>query len=350
MLDSTLRPTRRRLFFSACATLAWLGLSLLAPSSASAADQAKKVLFLTKSSGFQHSVVTRDPKNPTKLAHAEQIMVDFGAAHGFEVTITKDAAVFNDPETYKKYDVFAFYTTEDLTQPSDKMVDMAPRVKVEETDPKTGAKRTVSRPNPKPDMKLIHTEKPMSAEGKKMFLDAIANGKGYIGFHCGSDTFHSKNRNNQDLVRSAEPTDKVDPYIQVVGGEFVTHGSQQKATMRVADKNFPGLEGLEDFTLTEEWYSLKNFAPDLHVILVQDTATMVNSKGEREGMYNRAPYPATWARMEGKGRVFYTNMGHREDVWTNPIFQKVLLAGLNWAAGNTTADVTPNMEKAAPQK
>jgi hypothetical protein len=317
MLNSTLVPTRRRLNFYACATLAWLGLALLASSSASAADQTKKVLFLTKSTGFQHSVVTRDPKNPTKLAHAEQVLVDFGAAHGFEVTITKDADVFNDPETYKKYDVFAFYTTEDLTKDSNKK---------------------------------IHTEKPMSAEGKKMFLEALASGKGYIGFHCASDTFHSKNSKNPDLLRSIDVKDPVDPYIAAVGGEFAGHGSQQKSAMRVADKNFPGIEGLEDFTLNEEWYSLKNLAPDMHVLLVQDTNTMVNGKGQREPLYNRAPYPATWARMEGKGRVFYTSMGHREDVWTNPIFQKVLLAGLNWSAGNTQADLTPNMEKAAPQK
>ena len=42
--------------------------------------------------------------------------------------------------------------------------------------------------------------------------------------------------------------------------------------------------------------------------------------------YQRPNFPATWARMHGKGRVFYTSMGHREDVWTNPIFQN-LLAG-----------------------
>ena len=42
-------------------------------------------------------------------------------------------------------------------------------------------------------------------------------------------------------------------------------------------------------------------------------------------MYQRKPYPETWARMEGKGRVFYTSMGHREDVWTKPEFQALAL-------------------------
>jgi hypothetical protein len=42
-------------------------------------------------------------------------------------------------------------------------------------------------------------------------------------------------------------------------------------------------------------------------------------------------------------------MGHREDVWTNPVFQSVLMGGINWAVGNVEADVTPNLEKAAPE-
>jgi hypothetical protein len=70
--------------------------------------------------------------------------------------------------------------------------------------------------------------------------------------------------------------------------------------------------------------------------------------GNRQG-YNRPNYPSTWARMYGQGRVFYTTMGHRHDVWTNPVFQKMLIGGMNWAVGNVTADVTPNLETAAPE-
>ena len=55
----------------------------------------------------------------------------------------------------------------------------------------------------------------------------------------------------------------------------------------------PGAKGLEDFQMHEEWYSLKNFAPDLHVILVQDTVGMRNLD------YERPSFPATWAREHG---------------------------------------------------
>ena len=53
--------------------------------------------------------------------------------------------------------------------------------------------------------------------------------------------------------------------------------------------------------------------------------------------------------MQNKGRVFYTSMGHREDVWTNPKFQQVLLGGLSWAARNVDADVAPNIAQVTPK-
>jgi len=72
------------------------------------------------------------------------------------------------------------------------------------------------------------------------------------------------------------------------------------------------------------------------------------TKKDVDSVYNRPPFPATWARMHGKGRVFYTSMGHREDIWANPMFQSLLTGGVNWALGNAEADVTPNVEKATP--
>ena len=100
--------------------------------------------------------------------------------------------------------------------------------------------------------------------------------------------------------------------------------------------------------MTEEWYGLFNLDPKMHVLLVQDTATMVRPNGQREAMYQRDPYPCTWAKRHGQGRVFYTSMGHREDVWTNPIFHTVLKSGLAWASGNVEADTPANLDKACP--
>jgi type 1 glutamine amidotransferase len=129
----------------------------------------------------------------------------------------------------------------------------------------------------------------------------------------------------------------------MLGGEFIHHANQQVAKLRVADATFPGFKDSgESFSWNEEWYSLKDFAPDLHVILVQETQGMQGS------YYERPAYPETWARMHGQGRVFYTSMGHREDVWTRPLFQEMLFGGIAWAVRNVDADITPNLLQVTP--
>ena len=87
----------------------------------------------------------------------------------------------------------------------------------------------------------------------------------------------------------------------------------------------------------------KKVSRQMHVILALET------EGMQGNVYDRPPVPATWARTYGKGRVFYTSLGHREDVWGNPIFQQIAYAGLAWAMGNVDADVTPNFDEATPK-
>jgi type 1 glutamine amidotransferase len=285
--------TRRQAMQAVAAMAAAFAAGTLPLGWARAADGKKqKVLFFTKSAGFQHSVITRGKNG--ELGHAETILIELGTEHGFDVTATKDGSVFT-PDKLKEFDVIAFYTTGDLTTP--------------------GADKST----------------PMPKEGKQALFDHIRSGKGFVGFHCASDTFHSQGNN-------------VDPYIKMVGGEFKSHGAQQSSKISVAKGTKFPIKDLQPFEMTEEWYQLINFNPDMHVILVQETASM------REESYKKLTnYPMTWARKEGQGRVFYTSMGHREDVWTNPLFQSVLLGGLAWAAGNVQADVPSNFNEATPE-
>jgi type 1 glutamine amidotransferase len=290
---------RRDLLKNAGLAALALGASRLPWARAAAPADApkKRLLMYTRSVGFQHSVVERKGGKP---ALAEQIVTDLGGKNNLEVVCEKDGRVFESKD-FPAFDGFLFETQGDLT--SEKCLDGSP---------------------------------PMSAAGKKALLDAVAGGKGFVGCHCASDTFHSPGDRWE-----TQPRDKVDPYIAMVGGEFSGHGEQQEAGMALADPKFPGV-GKGEFKLLEEWYSLKNFAPDLHVILVQQTSGMHNFD------YERPPYPATWARMHEKGRVFYTSMGHREDVWQNEIFQALLLGGLNWTLGRGDADVEANLKKVTP--
>lgn len=288
-------------------SLAVIGTLPLLPVPSSAADTAapKRILFFSKSSGFEHSSIRRGPNG--EPSPAEKVLQELGPKNHFEFTFGKDGTLFT-AENLQKFDAFFFYTTGDLTTSG--------------TDH-----------NP-----------PMSKEGKAAFLEAIHNGKGFIGTHSATDTFHSPGYDPANPERYKNNGDNTDAYVQMIGAEFIVHGAQQPSHMIVADAKFPGLSEVSaDFKPLEEWYALKNFAPNLHILLVQDTAGM---KGP---MYERPPYPATWARMYGQGRVFYTNMGHREDVWTNPVFQAVLVGGINWAVHNVDADVTPNLEQVTPK-
>ncbi len=266
---------------------------------AQAADPKKRILFYTRSEGFQHSVIARKNGKPSL---ADTILTDLGKKHGFEVVCEKDGRIFLSEE-FPKFDGFVFQTQGNLL--SEKCQDGSP---------------------------------PMTADGKKRLLTAVKNGKGFVGCHCASDTFHSPGSREQN-----QKPEQIDPYIQMLGGEFIRHGAQQKAWMRVVDHGFPATRDLKDFELHEEWYALKNFAPDLHVILVQDTMGM---KGFD---YERPSFPATWARQHGKGRVFYTSMGHREDVWQNRTFQDLLLGAVNWSLGQYEVKLTPNLEKVTPK-
>jgi type 1 glutamine amidotransferase len=279
---------------------AWLGAGAMGRVLARPQGPTKKVLFFIKSAGFPHPVVTRRGEKPSL---AEQILTRVGKEHGFEVVASKDGRMF-DPDKIGEWDAFVFETTGDLT--------------TEGTSEKSP---------------------PMSPDGEKAFYDAIRGGKGFLGMHCATDTFGHHRHKGAD-----------DPYIQMIGGEFVSHGPQQVATLEVVNPKFPGMENGfgslgPSFTINDEWYALKHMPEDLHVIMVQVT------KGMRSGPareYNRPNYPQTWARIHGKGRVFYTSMGHREDVWENPMYQGLLLGALGWATGRVEADVEPNVRKVTP--
>jgi type 1 glutamine amidotransferase len=295
-MSSTLN--RRQLLLAGGA--AWLGAGAMARAMAPQRKAGTmKVLFFTKSSGFEHPVIAERGGKPS---HAGKILSDIARQAGFEVVASKDGKVF-EPDQIGQWDVFVFETTGDLTTPG--------------TD----------------------NQNPISPDGEKAFYDAVRAGKGFIGMHCAADTFGHFGKRN----KGAE-----DPYIQMIGGEFIIHGDQQKSTIAIADPEFPGVsngfgkEG-KSFEILDEWYALKHLPDDLHVVMYQVTDGM---KGH---MYERPNFPMTWARPYGKGRVFYTSMGHREDVWSNPMYQALLLGALAWSSGRIDANIEPNFQKVTPK-
>ncbi len=246
-------------------------LSCLAlPGRSGAADPPKHKLLFLTQSAGFEHSSIKRP-SPDELSHAEKILTDIGEKAGIAVTCTKDSSLIT-AANLKNYDAVFFYTTGEL-------------------------------PIPKP----------------QDLLDYVHAGHGFIGSHCATDTFHKWESAGKK------------PYIDMIGAEFETHGGQEEARVEVADRKFPATAHIpgSDFRITDEWYIFKNMSPEIHPVLVLDTKSM------KQELYNkRDPYPISWSRSYGKGRVFYTGLGHREDVWTNPLFQEHLIAGIRWAMGS----------------
>ncbi len=263
----------------------------------------KKILFFSKSSGFEHSVISWKNGRPS---HAEKVLQTLGEKNGWEFTFSKDGSKFGK-DYLAQFDAVFFYTTGDLCS--------------EGTDKQPA----------------------MSPAGKQALFDYVRGGRGFVGTHSACDTFHTANESKKGPDRYVNHGDQADPYVRFIGGEFIKHGAQQIATNTVTNPKFPGFEKVgASYAFNEEWYSLKDFTPDIHVLSVIDAPNMKGAE------YQRPPFPSTWARKEGNGHVWYTAMGHREDIWTNPVFQDILVGGLQWALGEARADAPANLKETAP--
>ena len=170
---------------------------------------------------------------------------------------------------------------------------------------------------------------------KQAFLNWIKSGKGFMGMHSATDTFHDK--------------DGVDPYIEMLGGEFKAHHAQAEVDCLNQDPKHPACKDLGPVShLKDEIYLMQNFDPaKVHGLLHLDKHPNEKTPGD---------YPIAWCKEYGKGRVFYTSLGHREDVWDantpesfkreNPksvseLYQKHILGGIKWALGLEPGNAKP---------
>jgi len=266
-----------------------------------------RLLYFTKSAGFEHSVIK---ETDGQRGYSQKILASLAAKNDFTVTFSKDGSLFS-PEYLANFDVIIFYTSGDLL-----------------------AVGTDGQPA-------------MTPAGKQALLDAVAGGKGFIALHSGTDTFHTgESGGGNNPIRSRRFStfgEGADSYIRMIGGEFIRHGAQQVAKAAVVDPAFPGCGGLGDaIECREEWYTTKEYAGDDHVLLVMRTRGMQGSD------YARPDYPLAWVRRFGQGRVAVNAMGHREDVWDGAAYQAMLVGLIRWTGGLVSADLTPNLERVAP--
>ncbi|HET7625504.1 MAG TPA: ThuA domain-containing protein [Verrucomicrobiae bacterium] len=160
---------------------------------------------------------------------------------------------------------------------------------------------------------------------KQGFLDWIKAGHAFIGMHAASDTFHNWHG-----------------YIDMLGGEFQHHGPQLGVDCINVDPSNPANAHLPKVwkIQQEEIYQFKNYDPAaVHELLVLDK--------KPQNPFTPGHYPVSWCKNYGAGKVFYTSLGHREDLWDadpnlpdrkNSVeiskqFQAHVLGGIEWALG-----------------
>lgn len=165
-------------------------------------------------------------------------------------------------------------------------------------------------------------ELPIPDEHKRGLVDWVAAGGAFVGVHCATDTFY-----------------EYPPYQEMLGGVFDGHPWHEEVTLRVEDRAHPACAALgESLELVDEIYQFREFRRYPNYPLLSLTGEHADlSKGKRaDGDYVNA-----WFKDWGEGRVFYTALGHRAEVWEDERFREHLVAGIVWAIDGETSPQPP---------
>jgi len=211
------------------------------------------------------------------LPLTEEVLPAIGRQHdAFDIDITRDASILTT-DTLKRYDAVVFYTTGEL---------------------------------------------PMNADQQTAFLQFIRNGGGFVGIHSATDTFYGWPE-----------------YGELLGGYFDNHPWREEVSVRVEDRTHPATKHLDErFQINDEIYQFKQWSRDrVNVLMSLDTQSVDTTQDSVHRSDN--DFALTWSHSYGKGRVFYTALGHEEAVWQDDRFQRLIVNGIVWAIGdvrNTT--------------
>jgi type 1 glutamine amidotransferase len=142
-------------------------------------------------------------------------------------------------------------------------------------------------------------------------LNWVQDGHGFAGMHSASDTYHD-----------------APAYLDMLGNEFLTHGDQATVDAIVENTSHPASSPLGPrFRVFDEIYKFtKSNRGSVTMLLSLDRhpADGLPEAGQQGDL------PLAWVKSHGRGRVFYTALGHREDVWQNRLYQEHILGGIRW--------------------
>ena len=217
-----------------------------------------------------------------------------------------------------------------------------------------------------------------TAERRAAFLAFVRGGKGLVGIHAATDTYHSGmgntpftrapsapstsrgggagtgrgGRSTEVVARGSAPAGGTWPeFNQMIGGIFKSH-PWQKVVVKIDDPQSPLTAMFKDrsFEFEDETYSffVESWSRrNLHVLMSIDYAKMSEADKARESNASArtdGDYGLSWIRRDERGRVFYLALGHREDgIYRSPEMLRHVLAGIQYAIGDLKADDSPSV-------
>jgi type 1 glutamine amidotransferase len=133
---------------------------------------------------------------------------------------------------------------------------------------------------------------------------------GYVGIHAATDCEYNWSW-----------------YGQLSGAYFKSHPKQQQAKILVVKKDFPATRGLPDpWERFDEWYNFRNISPDLTILLKIDEHSYTGGE-------NGENHPMSWFHNFEGGRAFYTELGHTDESYADPLYLNHILGGIQYAMG-----------------
>ncbi len=151
----------------------------------------------------------------------------------------------------------------------------------------------------------------LNSNERNDFERYIQAGGGFVGIHAAADAEYDWHW-----------------YGRLVGGYFVSHPAQQEAVLHVVDKTHISTKHLPDeWKRKDEWYNYKELNKDIHVLITID-------ENSYKGGINGAVHPMAWYHNFDGGRAWYTELGHTDESYSDPLYLKHILGGILWSIGD----------------
>jgi type 1 glutamine amidotransferase len=171
-----------------------------------------------------------------------------------------------------------------------------------------------------------HREVPITDAQKAELLAFVHDdGKGFVAAHVGQTAFASWPE-----------------FGDLLGARFDGHPVVGQGTIINEEPTFPAMKSFPAgaFEFSDEFYQPKDYSRDtLDVLLRLDTSKVPADRGLHRP---DGDYPLAWAKMYGKGRVFFGSFAHADETWDIAAVQRMYFEAIKWALGMTDAQLTPH--------